>query len=56
MHVSLGEKAFATYNARVTAVVEKCGERMQWLRQGSRELFGTLLEERVSSVLRAFGS
>ena len=50
MHVTLGDKAFANYNARVTAVIEKCQERIQWLRQGSRELFGTLLEDKVSKM------
>ena len=47
VHVELTEHIHHTYQDKVTKVLSKCRDRLAWLKQGSRELFGTLLEERL---------
>ncbi len=47
MHAQLTGRVHRTYQAKVEGVVGRCEERLAWLKQGSRQLFGTLLESRV---------
>ena len=47
MHVQLTGRVHRTYKTKVEEVVRKCQERLSWLKQGSRQIFGTLLESKV---------
>ena len=51
MHVQLTSRAHRTYRAKVEGVISKCEKRLTWLKKGSRQLFGTLLESRVVVVI-----
>ena len=47
VHVQLTERECEVYRGRVESVVTECRERLAWLKSGSRELFGTILEDKV---------
>ena len=47
VHVQLTNRVHKTYRAKVEGVIRKCEERLEWLKKGSRQLFGTLLESKV---------
>lgn len=47
MHVQLTGRAHRTYRAKVEGVLGSCEQRLEWLKKGSRQLFGTLLESKV---------
>lgn len=47
VHVQLSEHECEVYRGRVESVVRECRERLAWLKSGSRELFGTILEDKV---------
>lgn len=47
MHVQLTGRAHRTYRAKVEGVLTGCEERLEWLKKGSRQVFGTLLESKV---------
>ena len=51
VHVELTERIHHTYQDKVRRVLSECCDRLAWLKQGSRELFGTLLEERLVVVI-----
>ena len=51
VHVQLSERECEVYCGRVESVVRECRERMAWLKSGSRELFGTILEDKVGATL-----
>ena len=51
VHINLTEKMSDSFQTRLDQVIEKCHRRIAWLRQGSREVFGTILEESVVIVL-----
>lgn len=51
VHVELTERIHHTYQDKVGRVLSKCRERLSWLKQGSRELFGTLLEDQLVVVI-----
>ena len=51
VHVQLSERECEVYCGRVKRVVRECKERMAWLKSGSRELFGTILEDKVGATL-----
>lgn len=40
-----------TYQNKVEKVIARCKERLSWLKKGSRQLFGTLLESKVVIVI-----
>ena len=50
VHVQLSERECEVYCGRVESVVRECRERMAWLKSGSRELFGTILEDKVGAT------
>jgi hypothetical protein len=47
VHVQLTGRSHRTYQAKVESVITKCEDRLEWLKKGSRQLFGTLLESKV---------
>lgn len=47
VHVHLSEQAYAAYEVKVREVMQACRERAEWLKRGSRELFGAVLEDKV---------
>lgn len=51
VHVQLTGRAHRTYRAKLDSVIGRCEERLQWLKKGSRQLFGTLLESRVVIII-----
>lgn len=51
MHVQLTSQTHKTYQAKVEGVLSACEKRLEWLKKGSRQLFGTLLEGKVVIVI-----
>ena len=51
VHINLTKRMADSFQQRLEQVTAQCRERMSWLRQGSRELFGTILEECVVLVI-----
>ncbi len=49
VHVHLSERTFRDYEKKMKSVVSSCEARAKWLRSGSREVFGTILEEKVTT-------
>jgi len=51
VHVQLSKHAHRLFCDKVEAVVSACRQRLAWLKAGSRELFGTLLENKIVIVV-----
>ncbi len=51
VHVQLSERAFRGYEEKLTSVINACETRVKWLKSGSREVFGTILEEKVYAYM-----
>lgn len=51
MHVQLTKRAHKTHRAKVESIITRCEERVEWLKKGSRQLFGTVLESKVVIVI-----
>ena len=51
IHIQLSDHAHKVYCKGVKKVVEMCQERLASLKDGSRELFGTLLEDKIVIVV-----
>ena len=51
VHVNLTKPLADDFKQQLERAIEKYRQRISWLRQGSRELFGTLLEDSVVMVL-----
>lgn len=51
VHVQLTGRAHRTYRAKVEDIISRSKARVAWLKKGSRQLFGTLLESRVVIVI-----
>lgn len=51
VHVELTDHIHHIYQEKVVRMLNDCRDRLCWLKQGSRELFGTLLEERMVIVI-----
>ena len=51
VHVELTNHIHRLYQEKVEQMVSECCDRLNWLKQGSRELFGTLLEDRLVVVI-----
>eukprot|EP00795_Rhopilema_esculentum_P000270 gene270-9918_t len=51
MHVHVSGPMHRSYEERVLATVESYRKRMEWLQQGSRELFGTIVEDQVAILI-----
>lgn len=51
VHINLTTRMAESFQERLEHVTAQCRERMSWLRRGSRELFGTILEESVALVV-----
>ncbi|XP_031752879.1 von Willebrand factor A domain-containing protein 3B isoform X2 [Xenopus tropicalis] len=47
VHLYITKEKWRWYEERMKTVLEQMERRIQWLQQGSRELFGTILEDRV---------
>ncbi|XP_068124266.1 von Willebrand factor A domain-containing protein 3B isoform X2 [Hyperolius riggenbachi] len=47
VHVHISKEKYRWYEAKMKAALDKMEIRMKWLHNGSRELFGTILEEQV---------
>lgn len=45
--MQLTGRTHRTYRGKVESTVSKCEKRLLWLKKGSRQLFGTLLESKV---------
>jgi hypothetical protein len=46
-HVNMTAEEYRKYDARMTTGLRRLERRISWLRQGSREVFGTILEKKV---------
>ena len=51
MHIDLTDRIHQIFKDKVDKVLNSCHDRLNWLKQGSRELFGTLLEDRIVVVI-----
>lgn len=51
IHVQLSKHAHCVFCEGVEEVVGACRRRLAWLKRGSRELFGTLLESKIIIVV-----
>ena len=51
VHVELTNHIHRLYWEKVEKMLSECRDRLGWLKQGSRELFGTLLEDRLVVVI-----
>ena len=51
VHVDLTNHIHHIYQEKLESVLRDCHDRLGWLKQGSRELFGTLLEDRLVVVI-----
>jgi hypothetical protein len=51
IHTHLDERTYQIYTSKVNGVIKKCEERYKWLKKGSRELFGTILENNVVVII-----
>ena len=51
VHIELTNHIHRLYREKVEQMVSECCDRLSWLKQGSRELFGTLLEDRLVVVI-----
>lgn len=51
VHIELTNHIHRIYQERLEKVLIECRDRLDWLKQGSRELFGTLLEDRLVVVI-----
>ena len=51
VHINLTTRMAESFQERLEHVTARCRERMSWLRRGSRELFGTILEDCVALVV-----
>eukprot|EP00794_Sanderia_malayensis_P007171 gene7171-7977_t len=47
MHVHISGPMHRNYEERILASIQSYRRRAEWLQQGSRELFGTIIEDRV---------
>ncbi|XP_028400268.1 von Willebrand factor A domain-containing protein 3B-like [Dendronephthya gigantea] len=50
-HVHISGEVHRNYERRVTAALESFKKRIQWLRKGSRELFGTIIEDKITILI-----
>ena len=51
VHIELTNHVHGIYQEKLEKVLGNCRDRLGWLKRGSRELFGTLLEDRVVLVI-----
>ena len=51
IHIQLTKHAHQVFCEGVEDVVGACRQRLSWLKRGSRELFGTLLETKIVIVV-----
>ncbi len=51
IHVLLSKHAHRVFCEGVQGVIGACRKRLEWLKHGSRELFGTLLEKKIVIVV-----
>ena len=51
IHIQLTKHAHQVFCEGVKGVVGACRQRLSWLKKGSRELFGTLLESKIVIVV-----
>lgn len=51
VHIELTNHIHRLYREKVEKVLSECRDRLSWLKKGSRELFGTLLEDRLVVVI-----
>ena len=51
VHVELTNHIHHLYREKVEQMLSACRDRLGWLKQGSRELFGTLLEDQLVVVI-----
>ncbi|KAM4702020.1 von Willebrand factor A domain-containing protein 3B [Discoglossus pictus] len=47
VHVYISKEKYRWYEEKMKTALEQMERRVKWLQQGSRELFGTVLEDRV---------
>ncbi|XP_046854173.1 von Willebrand factor A domain-containing protein 3B-like isoform X2 [Xenia sp. Carnegie-2017] len=50
-HVHVTSEVYENYKRRISAVLDSYYKRIQWLRRGSRELFGTIIEDQVTILI-----
>lgn len=51
VHIELTNHIHRLYQEKVEKVLSECRNRLSWLKKGSRELFGTLLEDQLVVVI-----
>ncbi|KAM5180643.1 von Willebrand factor A domain-containing protein 3B [Mantella aurantiaca] len=47
VHVHISKEKYRWYEEKIKTALDKMERRVKWLQKGSRELFGTILEEQV---------
>ena len=50
-HVQMVPRKHKIYEQKLEDLCKKCIDRLAWLREGSRELFGTLLEDKIVVII-----
>ncbi|XP_065182104.1 von Willebrand factor A domain-containing protein 3B-like isoform X3 [Sycon ciliatum] len=56
VHIHVTNEIVRNYHIQMTKAIDSYLARIEWLRQGSRELFGTLIEDKVCIVIDASSS
>ena len=51
VHVQYKERSYQDYCSKIEGVVSECRQRLDWLKRGSRQLFGTLLEKKIAVII-----
>ena len=51
VHIQLSDHTHGKYCDKVNSVMGACQCRLDWLKSGSREMFGTLVENKVAMVI-----
>lgn len=51
MHVHVSGPIHRNYEQRILSALDSYRKRMEWLQQGSRELFGTIIEDQVAVLI-----
>ncbi|XP_013387557.1 von Willebrand factor A domain-containing protein 3B [Lingula anatina] len=56
VHVQVTPEVHRSYERRVNVVLDSLQQRIDWLQQGSRELFGTVIEDQIYILIDTSGS
>ncbi|XP_074651656.1 von Willebrand factor A domain-containing protein 3B-like [Tubulanus polymorphus] len=56
VHVQVTQEIYRNYEQRMSVAINNIEQRIDWLQQGSRALFGTVIEEQIYIIVDTSGS